>query len=276
MESSDDEGEPYFRVDGVRCRAENSSRVRIGMQLSSRQRAVVKIRVGETRADAVARSDKFAAVRALIAEQASEDTLGGDEKLKDAETATSGLDPSTQSMDMDELDGRQRPDSPPTRTDLDDAFCMICEEDDVESAFDLPGGRFCCASCFDSNVGDELIQEAAAQQLAARRAAASQPAPELPELQPRRSARPSKPVAQLYNLDRSGPGQPGWSAYELARSGSRHDRSRDESYAELQAGRDRLRAEVDVARRECGELTSRLDGAFSRLRNLALGDMGAL
>eukprot|EP00966_Prymnesium_polylepis_P247261 5717648-Prymnesium_polylepis.1 len=121
------------------------------------------------------------------------------------------LEPSTQSMDTDELDGCRRPESPPTRMDIDDVLCKLCDEAqaDAEPAFDLPGGRFCCASCFDSNVGDELIQEAAAQQLQARRSVATQPVPGLPQLQPRRSARPTKPVAQLYDLERAGPGQPG-------------------------------------------------------------------
>ena len=62
---------------------------------------------------------------------------------------------------------------------------------------------------------------------------------------------------------------PGWSARDLARLGSRHSRVRDESYAELQAVRDKLRAEVETARREQGELTARLDGIFGRLRELA-------
>jgi len=43
----------------------------------------------------------------------------------------------------------------------------------------------------------------------------------------------------------------------------------------LQAARDKLRAEVENARREQGELAARLDDIYSRLRTLTLGDMGS-
>ena len=54
MEEADDSGEPFFRVAGVRCKAEKQG-VRMGMQLPSRQRVLVKLRVGEDRACAVRR-----------------------------------------------------------------------------------------------------------------------------------------------------------------------------------------------------------------------------
>jgi hypothetical protein len=65
-ESSDEEGEPFFRIDGVRCKAEQGSKVRIGMQLPSKLRKVVKLRNGEDRAAAVRRFNQFSGVQALV------------------------------------------------------------------------------------------------------------------------------------------------------------------------------------------------------------------
>eukprot|EP00966_Prymnesium_polylepis_P043107 1001385-Prymnesium_polylepis.1 len=64
MESPDEEGEPYFRIDGVRCKEEKgSNRIRIGWQLPPQQREVEKKRKDEGRAAAVRRSKHLAVVK---------------------------------------------------------------------------------------------------------------------------------------------------------------------------------------------------------------------
>ena len=104
--------------------------------------------------------------------------------------------------------------------------------------------------------------------LQAREAASSQPRPEPPQPTVRRSARVCKVPETLYNLERSGPGQPGWSSYDLGRLDSRHGRVRDETYPELQAARDKLRADFEEAKLENSDLAGRLDRVYSRLREL--------
>lgn len=65
-EQPDPEGEPFFVVQGVRCKAEAFDSVRMGMQLPSKQRFKVKMRIGETRCEAIVRHDKFAMVKLLV------------------------------------------------------------------------------------------------------------------------------------------------------------------------------------------------------------------
>jgi hypothetical protein len=129
----------------------------------------------------------------------------------------------------------------------------------------------CCESCVDScdSVVQQRVADAARAALAAREEHAKQSPPEPPVLGPRRSGRATKPVEQIYDLNRSGKGQPAWSAYDLERLDSRHGRTREESYPELQAAHAKLRAEVENARREQGELAARLDSVYGRLRELA-------
>ena len=113
----------------------------------------------------------------------------------------------------------------------------------------------------------------ATAELAARTAAAAkQPRPERPHLEPRRSERERKPVDPVYDVDKSGKGQPGWSDYERSRAGSQHGRMRDESYSEVQAARDKLRKQVDEAKREHGELAAALDSVYSSLQRLVAPD----
>ena len=66
LEEADAEGEPFFRVLGVRCKAESADRVRMGWRLKSKDRVVVKMRVGEDRAEAVRRHKSFDEVRSRV------------------------------------------------------------------------------------------------------------------------------------------------------------------------------------------------------------------
>jgi hypothetical protein len=72
-EEDDSEGEPFFRVLGVRCKAMSSDLVKMGWQLKAAQRVVVKLRVGEDRATAVRRHARFDDVRARIAAMDAEE-----------------------------------------------------------------------------------------------------------------------------------------------------------------------------------------------------------
>ena len=65
-EQPDPEGEPFFIVHGVRCKAESYDSVRMGMQLPSKQRVKVKMRIGESRCEAILRHDKFPVVKLLV------------------------------------------------------------------------------------------------------------------------------------------------------------------------------------------------------------------
>ena len=178
--------------------------------------------------------------------------------------------PSTQQMDdISDTDGdSNRPDSPVAFGDLDATACQLCYDTDCTPALDLPGGKFCCATCLESSVHADIIRDAAEAQLAARAAAANAAPPKPPALEPRRSIRTAKPVIPIYDLERSGKGQPGWSSYDLGRLDSRHGRVRDETYPELQAARDKLLADYEAARRESSGLAEKLDLVYGRLRDL--------
>ena len=173
--------------------------------------------------------------------------------------------PATQEADADDT-AESRPSSP-VGFDLD-AACHLCDDGECTAAFDLPGGKFCCASCLEDSTNGDEISAAAEAQFAARVAAAAHAPPMPPTFETRRSARTIKPVAQIYDLERGGKGQPGWSGYDLQRLGARHDRTREESYSELQAARDRLREEFEAAQHENSELAGRLDSVFGQLREL--------
>jgi hypothetical protein len=133
----------------------------------------------------------------------------------------------------------------------------------------LAGGRFCCEECVDDPVNEAFVRQAAAEQLAAREAAAAQqpPVPPLPEL--RRSPREVKSASRL---------EPEWSAYAVGRTGQRHVRTRGESYTEMQAAREKQRAAVEAAALENADLAANLDGVFGWLRKIAapgaLGEAG--
>ena len=180
------------------------------------------------------------------------------------------FEPATQQMDTD--DDSNRPSSPADLGDLDAAACQLCDDTDGIPALDLFGGKFCCTGCLESAAEDEwrakVIADAAEAQFTARATAAALAPPEPPALEPRRSARTIKPVGAIYDLERTGKGQPGWSGYDLQRLGARHDRTREESYSELQAARDRLREEFEAAQHENSELAGRLDSVFGQLREL--------
>ena len=73
---ADAEGWPYFHIDGVRCKAEGGSKVRIGLQLKSSQRQVVTMRNGEDQEAAVRRwsqekSTAWQTIRARVIEAAA-------------------------------------------------------------------------------------------------------------------------------------------------------------------------------------------------------------
>jgi hypothetical protein len=131
--------------------------------------------------------------------------------------------------------------------------CVACEGDDCEAALNLTDGRFYCEVCVDDPANEDSVRQGAAEQLAAREAAAAQqpPVPPSPEL--RRSPREVKSVSRL---------EPEWSAYAVGRTGERHVRTRDESYTEMQAAR-------EAAARENADLAANLNGVFRRLRELA-------
>jgi hypothetical protein len=61
-----------------------------------------------------------------------------------------------------------------------------------------------------------------------------------------------------------------WSKYELARSGERHARTREENYTTLHAAREELQAKVKAVTLANAELAARLDHVFKRLRELAV------
>ena len=184
------------------------------------------------------------------------------------------LNTATQQMDSDS-NSEEDADERTHRLGAPLAFAHLgcvggCDGVDCVPALDLPDGDFICNTCMedDSNAQlDEQITLAAEAQLAARVAAATQPPPTLPAREPRRSSRKVKPVSRL---------QPEWSRYDLQRTGSRHARSRDETYAEVCEARDQLRDREASARRECGELASRLDALHQRLRQLTLGEVSDL
>jgi hypothetical protein len=177
------------------------------------------------------------------------------------------LEPATQQVDVED-DTDQDP-SHRLGSPFRFSFCRGCADPDCAPALDTPDGGFFCTGCVEDDEYESEVIAAAEAQLAARTAAAAQTPPKPPPLQPRRSSRAIKPVASVYDLDRNGPGQPGWSRYDLGRLEARHDRTREESYSELQVAREKLQAEVETARRENGELAGRLDGVYSRLRALA-------
>ena len=152
--------------------------------------------------------------------------------------------------------------------DLQPAACEFCDDDQYPHAFDFVDGGYCCEDCVDVPSHADEVAEARRAVLQAREAASSQPRPEPPQPTVRRSARVCKVPETLYNLERSGPGQPSWSSYDLGRLDSRHGRVRDETYPELQAARDRLRADFEEAKLENSDLAGRLDRVYSRLREL--------
>jgi hypothetical protein len=178
--------------------------------------------------------------------------------------------PATQVEDMELEDEEHRPSSPVAFSDLDDdPSCTLCHEDESPRAFDFLDGSYCCEGCLDDESHADRVTEERDEVMRAREAAARQPRPQPPQQPPRRSERVSRLPVPIYNLERSGPGQPGWSSYDLGRLDSRHDRVRAETYSEVEATRDKLRADVEAARRENGTLVSELDRVFGRLRELA-------
>jgi hypothetical protein len=260
--------EETFRLEeeGIECKVQKGGLVTVGIGPGGMRLTVFK------------RKDESPqqAARRKLTEAGSSDTQPHTVAKSSSETdAAQILEPSTQSMDVDDDDESARCPRPgsPAPFNLDETTCELCNGTDDSPVFDLSSGGFCCGACFASGDFEEKIRDAALEQLESRhKAAATQPTPAMPPLQPRRSSRPSKPVVRLYDLDRSGPGQPGWSEYELARLDSRHGRTRDETYAELQAARDKLREEVEVARSENGQLAATLDRIFGRLRELTMPD----
>ena len=219
--------------------------------------------------DQIRRRAKWESIRAAV--HVPND--GASEKSSQAESsATAGCEPATQAMDIDDGDdaddAAERLGLPPS-FNLD-AACSICEDDESPPAFFFSGERLaCCESCVDScdSGVQRRVAEAARAALEAREKVAQQPQPE-PPAELRRSGRATRPVEPVYDLDRSGKGQPAWSAYDRERLNSRHGRTRQETYSELQTARDSLREAYDAARRENSALTEQLDGVFSRLREL--------
>ena len=256
-----------FHVDGVECTVDANGLVNVGLNeglgwKSDRFPVNCKALGGdiEKMKAKVRAHDRFPGLAARLKEQLhSSDDEGGKSAVQ------SILEPQTQPMDVELDDCDSRPASPVAFGDL---TCGICEEVDTP-AFDLLGGGFCCSSCVADSARAEEVNGAAEAQLAARAATAKQPPPTPPVIEPRRSERMVRPVVPVYDLNRGGKGQPGWSAYELGRLDSRHSRVRDESYSELQAARDKLQAEVETARCEQGDLAAQLNSVFGRLRELA-------
>ena len=188
---------------------------------------------------------------------------------KDSAGVRAVLEPATQSMDVvsedEELGTFARLGSPVR-------CCFGCKEADCEPALDTLDGEFFCGDCVEDPEDETIeaaVREAAEEQLAARTTTTAQSPPQPPVLEPRRSSRPSKPVDPIYDLSRSGPGQPGWSDYEVGRLDARHGRTREETYSDLQAARDKLREEVTEARRERSDLAVEIDRIYGRLRELA-------
>ena len=144
-----------------------------------------------------------------------------------------------------------------------------CDDGECEPALELPDGGFICESCAaEPGMADSVGTAAKATLEARASAAAAQSPPTPPALEPRRSGRAVRPPTQIYDLERGGPGQPQWSKYDLERLDKQHGRTRDETYSEVQAARDKLQSEVELARRENSDLSAKLDGVFGRLRRL--------
>jgi hypothetical protein len=132
-------------------------------------------------------------------------------------------------------------------------ICQLCGGSGVEPSLDVIGGGYICVECADDPECAGRVVAAAREQLAAREAAQQQPRPVQPE--PRRSMRESRRPTSIY--------EPQWSTYELARSGERHDHTREESYTTVQA-------KAEAAALDNAELAARLDQVFGRLRELAV------
>ena len=201
------------------------------------------------------------------------DAAGGDEHFCSG-AAMAALEPATQVEDVDMDDGSNSRASNPVgvgnlESEFEAAACALCDDDELPHAFDFVGGGYCCEDCVSDSAHVQQVDEERRAVMRAREAASTQPRPDPPRLPPRRSERVRKTPSLLYDLERSGKGQPGWSEYDLGRLDARHDRTRDESYPELQAARDKLREEVDAARGENVQLAARLDSIFGRLRELA-------
>ena len=247
---------------------------------SKKDRAFVRLPEG---ADVMATVAKLAAGVSSSSEQAPPlqpaspgcsddehtDGLGGkgsSSSLHEAGTSdASVLNPCTQPMDFDDDDDLDRSISPVQMATLEPEVCLICASEDKEDCVEFQLG-FCCADC----IGTPQCQAMAEAELAARAEATKQSRPQPPRpTEPRRSTRPSVPVQSVYDVDRQGKGQPGWSAYDLERAGKQHARVREESYAEVRTERDVLREQMEAARREHGELATRLDDLFGRLKQLA-------
>ena len=187
------------------------------------------------------------------------------------------LNPATQVDDV-EMDDDSNPGSPVAFGDLEsellpnpaEAACEACElcDDDRPRAFDFHAGGYCCEECVGNSDHTDRVAAECEAVLHAREAASRQPPPVPPQPPVRRSARVRKAPESLYDLERSGPGQPGWSSYDLGRLDSRHGRVRDETYPELQAARDQLHADFEAARRENSKLAGSLDHVYGRLREL--------
>lgn len=178
--------------------------------------------------------------------------------LADDEPELSALDPSTQT-NAEVGDSGESTFSPQF---VPSFGCMGCEAAGCGPK-KIQGSELLCEGCIDSEDCWRGLETAAAAQLAARNVAAQQPRPVPPQLEPRRSERPRKVVVPIYDTDRSGKGQPGWSLYEANRAGARHGRTRDESY-------DELRANVECARRVNSDLSAQLDTIYGQLRSLSL------
>jgi hypothetical protein len=139
-------------------------------------------------------------------------------------------------------------------------ICQLCGGSRVEPSLDVLGGGYICVECADDPECAGRVVAAAREQLAAREAAEQQPRPV--QLEPRRSMRESRLPTSMY--------EPQWSKYERARSGERHDRTREENYTTLHAAREELQAKVKAVALDNAELAARLNHVFQRLRELAV------
>ena len=215
-------------------------------------------------------ADVEAAVRAA-ADLPPKSGAGPSSSEQSSREAAGAEEPSTQGMDVDSDDGADeppRPLSPVRMASFEATLCLVCASEETDGSVELACG-FYCAECVSNGLAREAMEANATAELAARTAAAAkQPRPERPHLEPRRSERERKLVVSLYDIDKSGKGQPDWSDYERSRAGSQHGRMRDESYSEVQAARDKLRKQVDEAKREHGELAAALDSVYSSLQRL--------
>jgi hypothetical protein len=259
-------GDEDFDVPGVTCRPMAGFNVKLGMNWPKTLQFCVRLKTGEDHEAAARRwlaTERGQRHRAKGTRPQESTPCDPGEAEEQTERCDSLLEPDTMDADMEEVSAGERRGSPLR------LGCFACEEDDCVAAVYLAGGRFCCEDGVDDPVNEAFVRQAAEEQLAAREAAAAQQPPVLPSPELRRSPREVKSVSRL---------EPEWSAYTVGRTGQRHVRTRDESYAEMQAAREKQRADVAAAALENADLAANLDGVFERLRELAapgaLGEAG--